>query len=91
MIRNYLSTAGRNMLKHRLFSALNIAGLTLGLISCILIGLFVWDEYQYDRFLTGGDQVFRVYSEHLNEEGVENFSVTPPDFLQPPCNRNFRR
>ena len=68
------------MLKHRLFSALNIAGLTLGLISCILIGLFVWDEYQYDRFLPGGDQVFRLYSEHLNEEGAENFSVTPPMF-----------
>ncbi len=68
------------MVKHKSFSAINIAGLTLGLISCILIGVFVWDEYQYDRFIPDGDQVYRVYSKHLNDGGDENFSVTPPMF-----------
>ena len=80
MIQNWLKTAGRNMVKHKSFSAINIAGLTLGLISCILIGLFVWDEYQYDKFIPGGDQVYRVYAEHQSEGGAENFSVTPPMF-----------
>jgi putative ABC transport system permease protein len=80
MIRDYLKTAARNMIKHKGFSVIDIAGLTLGLVSCILIGLFVWDEYQYDRFIPDGDRVYRVYSEHLDAGGNENFSVTPPMF-----------
>lgn len=80
MIGNYFKIAGRNLVKHKSFSAINIAGLTLGLISCILIAAFVWDEYQYDQFIPGGDQVYRVYSKHVNDGGDENFSVTPPMF-----------
>src|SRR5664279_4650417 len=80
MIRNYFKVAFRNIVRHKSFAAINIAGLTLGLSSCILIGLFVWDEYQYDQFVPGGEQVYRVCSEHLTYEGTEHFSVTPPMF-----------
>lgn len=80
MFRNYLKIAFRNITRHKSFSILNIAGLTLGLTACILIGLFVWDEYQYDKNIPGGDQVYRVYSEQRNPEGTANFSVTPPMF-----------
>ena len=63
MLKNYFKTAFRNITKHKGFSFINIAGLTLGLIACILIGLFVWDEHQYDKFLPEGEQVYRVYDE----------------------------
>ncbi len=60
MIRNFFKIAFRNITRHKGFSFINIAGLTLGLTACLLIGLFVWDENQYDKFLPGGDRVYRV-------------------------------
>jgi putative ABC transport system permease protein len=80
MLKNYFKTAFRNIARHKGFSFINIAGLTLGLTACILIGLFVWDERQYDKFIPGGDQVYRVYEEYTNTEGTQTMAVTPPMF-----------
>ncbi len=49
---NFFKITFRNITQHKGFSFINIAGLTLGLTACILIGLFVWDENQYDKFLS---------------------------------------
>jgi putative ABC transport system permease protein len=78
MIRNFFKPAFRNITKHKGFSFINIAGLTLGLTACILIGLFVWDEHQYDKFLPDGEQVYRVYEEYSNHDGAQTLAVTPP-------------
>ena len=80
MFRFFFKTAFRNITRHKGFSFINIAGLTLGLTACILIGLFVWDEHQYDKFLPGGDQVYRVYNHYINSEGSEDRAVAPPMF-----------
>jgi putative ABC transport system permease protein len=80
MLKNFFKIALRNISRHKGFSFINIAGLTLGLTACILIGLFVWDENQYDKFLPGGEQVYRVYTEYTNNEGTEVMGVAPPMF-----------
>jgi putative ABC transport system permease protein len=80
MTGNYAKSAFRALIKHRGFSILNIAGLTLGLAATILIALFVWDEHQYDKFLPGGEDVYRVYNSVTNNGASENVSVTPPAF-----------
>jgi putative ABC transport system permease protein len=80
MLSNFIKTAFRNITRHKGFSFINIAGLTLGLTACILIGLFIWDEHQYDKFFTGGDQVYRVYSQYTNDDGTKLSAVTPPMF-----------
>lgn len=80
MFQNFLKIAFRNIARHKGFSFINIAGLTLGITACILIGLFVWDENQYDKFLPGGEQVYRVYNEYTNNEGTQLMAVTPPMF-----------
>ena len=80
MIRNFFKIAFRNITRHKGFSFINIAGLTLGLTACLLIGLFVWDENQYDKFLPGGDRVYRVYIEYTNNEGTQEMAVAPPMF-----------
>src|SRR5258708_4844095 len=80
MLTNFFKIAFRNITRHKGFSFINITGLTLGLTACILIGLFVWDEYRYDKFVPGGEQVFRIFSEHSSARGTENVSVTPPMF-----------
>jgi putative ABC transport system permease protein len=80
MFRSYCKTAFRSLTKHKSFSFINIAGLTLGLAASMLIALFVWDEHQYDRFVPGGEDVYRIYDEVTNNQGTENVSVTPPTF-----------
>ncbi|MES1222545.1 MAG: ABC transporter permease, partial [Bacteroidota bacterium] len=80
MIKNYFKIAFRNLSRNKAFSFINIFGLAAGLTTCILIGLFVWDEYQYDRSVTGGEQVYRVYSEYKNNDGTQNMAATPPAF-----------
>jgi putative ABC transport system permease protein len=60
MFYNYLKIAFRNLLKHRFYTFINIAGLTLGITCCLLIFMFVQHELSYDRFHRQGDRIFRV-------------------------------
>jgi hypothetical protein len=53
MFKNFLKVAFRNVSRRKGFSLINIAGLTLGMAACLLIGLFVQDEYSYDKFMPG--------------------------------------
>lgn len=78
MLRNFFKVAIRNLVRHKAFSFINIAGLTLGLTACLLIGLFVWDEHQYDKFIPGGENVYRVYSKYVNEGESGDRAVGPP-------------
>jgi len=80
MLRNYLKTAFRNLVRHKGFTFINIAGLALGLTACLLIGLFVYDELQYDKFLPEGDQVYRIYDDVTSPDGDETVLPTPPMF-----------
>src|ERR1700750_1550305 len=80
MLKNYLKIAIRNLQRQIGFSVVNIAGLTLGLTACILIGLFVWDEKQYDQFVPDKQQVYRIYDVRTHGDGVENMAATPPMF-----------
>lgn len=60
MFKNYLKLAFRNLLKHKAYSSINIAGLALGMACCILIMLYVQDELSYDKFHRDADRIFRV-------------------------------
>jgi putative ABC transport system permease protein len=60
MIRNYLKTAIRNLRRNKVFSAINIAGLAIGLCGSIFIFLWVQDELSYDRGNPQPDDIFRV-------------------------------
>src|SRR5580692_1584216 len=58
MFRNYLMAALRNLARSRLYAAINIVGLAVGLCAALLIVLFVRDEYSYDRFFRGFRDVY---------------------------------
>lgn len=78
MIKNHFKIAWRNMLRHKGFSFLNIAGLALGFTACFLIALFIWDEYQFDKSVAEGDRIFRIYNQRTNNEGTEDIAVSYP-------------
>ena len=65
MIRNFIKVALRNLLKQKLYSAINITGLTLGISCFLVIFFFVKDELSYDRFHKNADQIYRVISKGL--------------------------
>ena len=69
MFRNYLKTGFRYIKRQKLNSAVNILGLSLGLASCILIFLFVADEFSYDRFHKKSDRIFTILQHiyHFND------------------------
>jgi putative ABC transport system permease protein len=60
MFQNYLITALRNFTRHKLYSFINIAGLTVGLTCAIFIILFIRDERSYDRWIPGTENLYRV-------------------------------
>src|ERR1044072_1676685 len=60
MFHNYLVTALRNIVRHKLYSFINIAGLAMGLACVIFIILFVRDELSFDKWVPGSDNLYRV-------------------------------
>ncbi len=62
MLRHYLNTAYRNLSKNPLYTALNVAGLAIGLAACVLILLYVRGEFMFDRWVPDGDRIIRVHT-----------------------------
>ena len=60
MLSNYLKIAWRNIVGNRLFSAINIIGLSIGLACCIIITIFVRYEVSYDKHWVDADRIYRV-------------------------------
>ena len=60
MFRNYLVTALRNFFRHKLYSFINIAGLTVGLTCAIFIVLLLRDELSFDKWIPGTENLYRV-------------------------------
>lgn len=79
MIKNYLKIAWRNLLRNRIFSAINIVGLAIGLASCMLISLYVLDELSFDRYNEKADQIFRVvFKGTMHGGNIHEAHVMPP-------------
>jgi putative ABC transport system permease protein len=80
MLRNYLKTAFRNLLRYKGFALINIASLTIGIIGCLVIALFVWDEKKYDKSTPEGENIYRVYEERKDNNAISYAACTPPMF-----------
>ncbi|MBS1936083.1 MAG: ABC transporter permease, partial [Bacteroidetes bacterium] len=79
MIKNYFKTAWRNIVKNKLFSFINILGLSLGIATCFIIMLYVQDELSYDRFNKNADNIARiVFHANLNGGKTDESVVMPP-------------
>lgn len=69
MFRNYFITAFRNLRRNKVYSLINILGLSLGLACAMLIILYVKDEVSYDRFHKNVDNIYRIGMERLKPDG----------------------
>jgi putative ABC transport system permease protein len=80
MYKNYFKIAWRNILRYKGFSLINILSLAIGITGCLMIGLFVWDEWQYDKFIKGGDNIYRFYTTRTDNTGTTSTASVPPMF-----------
>ncbi|MEE4197421.1 MAG: ABC transporter permease [Bacteroidales bacterium] len=78
MIINYLKTAFRFISRNKLFSIINILGLSVGMACSILIFLWVQDELSFDRFHDKADQIYRVIMEKESDGSKEKIARTSP-------------
>jgi putative ABC transport system permease protein len=76
MIKNYLKLAFRHLIRKKTFSFINIFGLTIGLASCILIGLFISDELSFDSFHANAPRITRVTMEYSGGSTASKTAVT---------------
>ncbi|MFC1565253.1 ABC transporter permease [candidate division KSB1 bacterium] len=66
MFKNYIKISFRNLLRQKVFSGINISGIAIGMACCILIFLWIRDEWSFDRFHTKSDRIYRT---RVEQEG----------------------
>ncbi|MEO3408463.1 ABC transporter permease [Mucilaginibacter sp. CAU 1740] len=72
MLRNYIKIAWRNILNNKVYSAINILGLAAGMAVALMIGLWVVNEYSYDRFLPNYEQLYQVEQHFTTQHDGEH-------------------
>jgi putative ABC transport system permease protein len=79
MIKYHVLLFLRNMRRQKLFSAINLLGLTAGIVSTLLIYLYVQHEVSYDRFHANADRIYRINQTFIWGENDDHlFSSTGP-------------
>ncbi|HEV2701270.1 MAG TPA: ABC transporter permease, partial [Steroidobacteraceae bacterium] len=75
-MRNYFVVALRNLRRERLYAAINIAGLSLGIACCLILGLFLRSQLTYDRYNVQHEHIFRVVNEFTTNGTTDTFAIT---------------
>jgi len=77
MLKNYFIVAWRSLMKNKLFSFINIAGLSTGLACCMLILLYIHHEISYDKDLPDGDRLYQVGGVFVTDGKEDRFPCSP--------------
>ena len=88
MFRNYFTIAVRNLKNKIVFSALNVIGLSIGIACCMVVALFVIDQYSYDRHHANAKNIYRVVNKQTDGPKVTFVAVTQ-GVLAPEAAKNF--
>jgi len=79
LVWNYIKTALRAIRRQKGYSLINVSGLAIGLAVCMLIILWVVDEWSFDRFNTKANRIFRVYrDESATQKNSTSVLTSPP-------------
>lgn len=79
MIKNYLKTAARTLLKNKGYSLLNILGLVIGISFSCMLYVYVSNELSYDRFHAKSDRIYRILTiDQRDPQNVRRYGVTTP-------------
>jgi putative ABC transport system permease protein len=78
MFKNYFKTAWRNLKRNKIYAAINISGIAIGLAAAWLITLYVFDELSYDCSFKNSDDIYRITQHATWEGGTVNLPLNPP-------------
>lgn len=81
MLKSYLRIAWRNLLKRKIFTAINILGLAIGFGSSILIYLFLSYHLSFDNFHANSDRIYKMVTEEMSDD-IEYVPSVPPAFAK---------
>src|SRR6476646_8627953 len=88
MLKNYFKIAWRNLTKNKGYSAINIAGLSVGMAVAMLIGLWIWDELSFDKYHQNYNRIAQVMQQRTNN-GTVNTGVAVPLTLDAALRKNY--
>jgi putative ABC transport system permease protein len=91
MLRNNLKIAYRNLRKQKVFSFINLFGLTVGLSCFLLIALYIFDELTYDGFHKKADSIYRVVETNPHREERKPEWYRWQVMYRPAQRRTFRK
>jgi ABC-type antimicrobial peptide transport system permease subunit len=77
MLRNFLKVAFRNLWKNKGFAVINIAGLTIGMASAMLLLLWIYDEVSYDQFHEKKDRIYEAWNRAEFSGELHSWNTTP--------------
>lgn len=88
MIKNYLTIAWRNLLKHKTFSLVNISGLAIGIAACLVIFIYVRHELTYDLYNKNADRIARITCT-VHAPGPDVAMATAPTLLSTTMQKDY--
>ena len=77
MLNNYLTVAIRKFGREKLYSLINLAGLSIAIASCLILGLYLRGELLYDQHYENSDRIYRVVVEYTADGSSEAMAETP--------------
>ncbi|CCH52428.1 protein of unknown function DUF214 [Fibrisoma limi BUZ 3] len=84
MLRNYFTIAWRTLAHNKVYSLINVIGLSIGLAAAMLIMLYTKDEVSYDRFHANNPNIYRITSKEFTPAGVQERLSTNTGYFQGP-------
>ncbi|KAA0988831.1 ABC transporter permease [Dyadobacter aurulentus] len=84
MIRNYFLVAWRTLAHSKVYSFINVTGLSIGLAAAMLILLYTKDEVSYDRFHANNPAIYRITSKYISPAGQQTGVMANTGYLQGP-------
>ncbi|WP_331981916.1 ABC transporter permease [Ohtaekwangia sp.] len=80
MLQNYLRVALRSLIKQKIYTIINVLGLSIGIASCLLIVIFVTNEFSYDSFHANARNIYKVSLERKYPNHFTNYAVIPHSY-----------
>jgi putative ABC transport system permease protein len=77
MLKNYFKVAVRYLLRYKEYTVINVLGLAVGIACCILIMLFVRNEFSFNKFHSKAERTFRVWQDEKYEDQRFHNTATP--------------
>jgi putative ABC transport system permease protein len=78
MLSNYIKVAIRQLMKNKVFSFINIFGLSVGVACCVLLTMFIQDEFSYEKHFKDHERVYRIYTTFKKDDVMEFPRTSPP-------------